>query len=578
MPRMKIRLRHCATLFAALATVGLVLSCSLSCSDNPSQPNDTEPPQVTITAPPDGDTLRTDTTLVEVTATDNRAVAKVEFYADGTLLGSDTQVPYTYAWVWGELRATAVDKAGNSASDTIAVYLPYVEPPDTVPPIVAITSPQDGAVVGGYPTITATASDTGEEGVGIASVTFYAGATLLGVDTESPYELLWDTTGLSNGQEYALSATAEDLAGNTAADTVQVTLQAGLDAPDVAILTPPGSALNSSQSIRAGATDAGGVAVVRFYVDDVLVGSDEEAPYEQPALALLYWADGTRHDVAAEAEDFAGNMRRSHPVAISITKPATAWLSQVLAVAGPGDADGYDFTRLVRLNPQVRYRGSKIDTIAVNTCIQGNTALIDYEKQGGLYVMPVPPPGATRFHIDRCIIINAQNNVRLPVPPQTGLSWGGAIEFESIPGWEEPFGQVTHCTICQSSQSGIYLHRSRADRILIKNNIFFSNQLGGCVRYADDVTPVIRYNCANQNQACQFGEHCGCPSNVTPTEIYITDPDEQLGTNTLADPGFPAITKPPFTRSRREHFVLGLDTPCRNQGEDGTYIGAMPPE
>jgi len=564
------------SLVGVLTAAGLILP--LSCSkDNPEKP-DTQPPQVTITAPHDGDTLSAAPALIEVTATDNRGVARVDFYADTTLLDTDMVAPFAQAWVWSDLadddfhllHVTAVDHAGNAASDTISVYLPSPEPPDTVPPIVAITAPLDGAQLIGHPTITATATDTGVEGAGIASVSFYADGALLGTDIESPYEQLWDTSGLATGQAFELTAVAQDLAGNTAADTVHVMLLADEQAPDVAITTPPGSALSATESITASATDAGGVAAVRFFLGDELVGVDRGAPFEQPALALLYWADGASHEIAAEAEDHAGNTRRSDPVAVSITKPATAWMSQVLAVAGPGEASGHHFDRLVRLHPEVRYRGTQIDTITVNTCILGHSALIDYELRGCLYVMAVPWPATIRFHIDHCIVINASQ-------PGHPYAWGGAVDFVSIGNWEPPYGQVTHCTIYASDRSGVYLHRSQADHLVIKNNLFVQNQLGGCVRYGDDVTPEIRYNCAFQNQTAQFGEHCGCPSSVYPDEIFITDPEQQLGTNITEDPAFPAITKPPYNRTRREQFVLGPNTPCRNHGEDGTYMGAMPP-
>ncbi len=581
MPRELTHASRGTLLLALLSATGLLLSCSDD--DNPTKP-DTQAPAVTITAPAEGDTLQTDTTLVAVTATDNVGVVRVDFFADDVAIGSDAQAPFGFAWVWGELgddefhelRATAVDKAGNEGSDTLSVFLPAPVPPDTVPPQVAITSPLEGAAVVGHPTITASATDTGSDTAGVASVSFYAGAALLGIDTQEPYEQVWNTEGLPLDQEYELWAVAEDLAGNTASDTVRVTLQADATPPAVILTTLPGSALTSADAITAEANDEGGIAEVRFYLDETLVGSDTAEPFEQPALALLYWADGVSHEVTAEAEDFTGNTHRSDPVAITIVRPATACLTDVLAVAAPGDQDGYHFARVVRLNPQVRYRGTQIDTIDVSTCILGNTALIDYEGKGCLFVVPMPMPDTTRFHIDHCIILNARNEVRLPAPPLTGLSFGGAIEFLSIPGWEAPCGLVDHCTIYRSAQSGVYLHLSQADRLVIKNNIFVENQMGGCVRHDEDVTPSIRYNCASQNNDAEFGSHCACPSNPHPDPLDINDPQEQLGTNIVVVP-FATMPKN-RPRTLREHFVLLPDTPCRAQGEDGTYMGAMPPE
>lgn len=585
----KLTLTHRdACLLALVAVGGLALALICSCSeDNPTEP-ERQVPVVAFTTPADGDTLETDTTLVAVTATDNVGVVRVDFFADSVPLGSVTQEPYSLAWVWGDLannsfhtlRATAVDKAGNEGHDTLQVFLPQPEPPDTVPPVVAITSPLEGAVVVGHPAITATATDTGSEGAAVASVSFFAGTALLGIDTEAPFEQVWNTEGSPLGQGYALSVTAEDLAGNSASDTVQVMLQADGTAPSVGITTAPGTALASTDAITAEASDEGGIAEVRFYLGETLVGSDSAEPFEQPALALLYWADGASHEIMAEAEDFAGNAQRSDPVTVTIVKPANAWLSDVLAVAAPGDQDGYHFARLVRLNPEVRYRGTQIDTIDVNTCILGHTALIDYEGKGCLLVMPVPQPDTTRFHIDHCIVINAVNNVRQPAPPRTGLSFGGAIEFASIPGWEEPCGLVNHCTVYRSWQSGLYLQERRGGRLAIKNNIFIGNLMGGCVRNGNPPSNPedITYNCASENNSAQFGTHCGCPSDPDPTPLEGEELADCLYRyHNITDAPYDPMPKN-RPRTLREHFVLKADTPCRDQGEDGTYMGAMPPE
>jgi hypothetical protein len=74
---------------------------------------------------------------------------------------------------------------------------------------VSVTAPAAGATVSGTTTISATASDN----VGVTSVGFYVGTTLLGTDTSSPYSYSWATTSYTNGA-YSLSAKAYDAAGN----------------------------------------------------------------------------------------------------------------------------------------------------------------------------------------------------------------------------------------------------------------------------------------------------------------------------------------------------------------------------
>jgi hypothetical protein len=61
--------------------------------------NANPPPKVRLTSPKDGATFRTGSTVnMASTATDPDGVTKVEFYANGQLLGTDDTAPYTLAW------------------------------------------------------------------------------------------------------------------------------------------------------------------------------------------------------------------------------------------------------------------------------------------------------------------------------------------------------------------------------------------------------------------------------------------------------------------------------------------------
>jgi bacterial leucyl aminopeptidase len=90
--------------------------------------NDTTPPTVAITAPSAGSTV-TGTTTISANASDNVGVARVDFLVDGTVRGSDTTSPYSYAWdttTTGNgsrtLVARAYDAAGNvGTSASVAV-------------------------------------------------------------------------------------------------------------------------------------------------------------------------------------------------------------------------------------------------------------------------------------------------------------------------------------------------------------------------------------------------------------------------------------------------------------------------
>lgn len=87
-------------------------------------PPDTTPPSVAITAPVDGDTL-SGTAIVDLTASDDVGVVKVDLFVDDVYFVSDTTSPYSYALDTSALadgshtlQAVASDAAGNTGSTT----------------------------------------------------------------------------------------------------------------------------------------------------------------------------------------------------------------------------------------------------------------------------------------------------------------------------------------------------------------------------------------------------------------------------------------------------------------------------
>ncbi len=190
--------------------------------------DDTTPPTVQITSPTDGATV-TGTVPVKATASDNLGVTKVEFYADGQLIGTATSAPFQINWNTATaskpnlgLTAKAYDTAGNVAvSQGVNVT---IQQSDTSPPSVSLTAPGDGAGVSGVVSLVAGASDD----VGVVRVEFYRGSSLVGSVSSSPYQVSWDTTSVVNGS-YSLSAKAFDAAGNSAVSAaVSVTVSNAL--------------------------------------------------------------------------------------------------------------------------------------------------------------------------------------------------------------------------------------------------------------------------------------------------------------------------------------------------------------
>ena len=89
--------------------------------------SDTTPPTVSVTAPAGGATV-SGTVPVTASASDNVAVASVEFWVDGAKKATDTSAPYSYSWdttqVLGgphTILVKAVDTSNNSASTNAGV-------------------------------------------------------------------------------------------------------------------------------------------------------------------------------------------------------------------------------------------------------------------------------------------------------------------------------------------------------------------------------------------------------------------------------------------------------------------------
>jgi hypothetical protein len=113
-------------------------------------PEDTTPPVITITAPEDGSTTTEASTTLTYMATDNSGATPTCDKASGSSqplsLGSNT------------ISVTCQDAATNSATASVSVT--RVSPPDTTPPVITITAPEDDSTTTeASTTLTYTATD-----------------------------------------------------------------------------------------------------------------------------------------------------------------------------------------------------------------------------------------------------------------------------------------------------------------------------------------------------------------------------------------------------------------------------------
>ncbi|HEY1141539.1 MAG TPA: Ig-like domain-containing protein, partial [Lysobacter sp.] len=241
-------------------------------------PRSNYPAWTTLTAPTAAQLFQAPTSItVSATATDaDGSVNRVEFYADGALIATDTTAPYSTVWSNAPtgnhvLGAQAFDNDGASRTQVTASVAVNAQP------TVAQTTPSNGTLItlGSGVTFAANAADS--DGT-ISKVEFYADGALLATDTTSPYSYAWTPT---TAKTYALTTKSYDDRGGTAVSAASTLV---VNQPPAVTLTSPtaGTIVNApgSVTLTANASDSdGSVSKVEFYRDGVLITTDSAAPF-----------------------------------------------------------------------------------------------------------------------------------------------------------------------------------------------------------------------------------------------------------------------------------------------------------
>lgn len=267
--------------------------------------------------------------VATVNPSTGRAVARVEFFLDGTKVGEDTQVPYTYRFVAPELAAgeqsrqfsitaRATDNAGG-ARDAIQSVL--VVQPIGLPPSVNLLTPANGASI--FPnTAVSLAATATSAGGSIASVQFYVnGSPSGGAITTTPYTTTFTPTAPG---AYTIDAIATDDRGNTTVSN-SATITAAFATPTVTITSPnpnataratPGVPLNLAATAVVQAGGGAAILLVEFLLDGQQIGADTTAPY------TFSWTPTTaqigQHVLTARVTDTNAQTALSAPVNLNV--------------------------------------------------------------------------------------------------------------------------------------------------------------------------------------------------------------------------------------------------------------------
>jgi thermitase len=280
---------------------------------------DTTAPGITITAPATGSTVSS-TVSVNVSATDNVGVTKVEWYLNGSLVGSSASASASFSWNTTAyangsytLQAKAYDAAGNVGSSAGVSISVQNAVPDATAPTATITAPAGGSTVSGVVSVNVSTTDN----VGVTKVEWYLNGALVGSSASSSASFSWNTATSPNGS-CTVQAKAYDAAGNIGSSpTINVSVLNTADAiaPVVQITSPAnGSKVVRSTKVYVSASDNVSVTRVDLVVDGKTYSTSTSA---NPVFSWNTSKISTgSHTLQAVAYDAAGNYTRSTVVTV----------------------------------------------------------------------------------------------------------------------------------------------------------------------------------------------------------------------------------------------------------------------
>jgi hypothetical protein len=216
-------LRGATHIWWSLIIASLVLLLGVGCDEwdkyweEDSQPGFTPPPDTTapvvrILAPAGGDSLTASpisgsSFSVELEASDDKGISKVELYIDDELTALFVEEPFSYIWDTTPLEegsihqlwAEALDTSDNATTTDTVFAVVF-----NAGPQIRLTAPETGALVAGEITLTAEPVDPRTP---LLRIDFLVDGIPLGSASTSPFEVTWDSAIMEPGSHF-LSAMA----------------------------------------------------------------------------------------------------------------------------------------------------------------------------------------------------------------------------------------------------------------------------------------------------------------------------------------------------------------------------------
>ena len=278
-----------------------------------------------ITSPLSSETVSSTVTVsTEVHA--HSGVRKVEFSTDDKLEYTDYDMSYEWNWdttqymeTEHKITAKAYDMLGLKISTSITVFV------DNTAPTVSIKEPKPDNNYCGTIRVSVNATDNQE----LANVHFRVDNTEWLVMTYNHTELLWkydlNTTTLSDGQ-HTLMVLALDRASNPA--TTSTTLLTDNTPPTLTIQTPQaGMTVGLTLVVDIQASDVSGISRIEFYLQDVLVYTVTDTPYQWSWDTTKY--PNGEYTITIKAYDMAGHTQTSETT-VTVKNVESPWWQEHL--------------------------------------------------------------------------------------------------------------------------------------------------------------------------------------------------------------------------------------------------------
>jgi hypothetical protein len=304
-------------------------------------------PTVALSSPAAGASALVGTTISLTASASTGApatVAKVEFFADGLLVGTKTSSPYTVTWTplvsgLSLITAKVTDSTGATATSQPTVFnaLPVGAPSVSL----AVTGGNSSVASGSSRFLLATAADDGA----ITRVDFVVDGVVVGSTTKAPYAYLFTAAAPLGAR--AVTAVAYDNSGNATTSnvvTLDITASVG-QLPGVGIVQPSAGAFvaaGSTVTISGNAFDADGtVSSVTVFIGGVTgnglgLAANGAASISGNTWSTTWTPSGAGPvSISALAVDDKGNAVAAPAVTVNITDSSAPVIS---LSASPGSA------------------------------------------------------------------------------------------------------------------------------------------------------------------------------------------------------------------------------------------------